>query len=188
MGKWDIDPELSSRDYTTYVHPTSKKAIVAYSGTRPLEMDEGWGEGQWHPLDMKSIMKSAWYSPAFRDLSTDILLLTGYRKYSHRVRTAVNVAKKASKKYGKKNVHLTGHSLGGQLAMEASAQSDLPASVYNPLVLREDVQNRRRYPKVYARYNFSDPFSMLTPLSQIGTIQATYDRSRSPFFGQHGIE
>lgn len=188
VGQWQPDPELSSRDYTTYTRPGSKEAILAFSGTRPLEIDAGWGEGQWHPTNLQDIFKSAWYSPSFRDLSTDIILLSGNRKYSHRVYRANQVTKAAIEKYGKENVRLTGHSLGGQIAMEMSERHDLPANVYNPFVLWEDVKSKRKYPKVHARYNFSDPVSMLTPLSQIGSIEATYNKNRLPGFGQHGIE
>ena len=103
-----LDNDLSNDDMSVYFNPTSKKAVVAYRGTRPSNIS---------------------------DLSADAAITTNMHSIHPRFKKAAVLAKKASSKYGKENTRLTGHSLGGSLALYANQQlgeDALETTVFNP--------------------------------------------------------
>lgn len=65
-----------------------------------------------------------------KNRSADVAIALGRRDKHSRFQEAKDVAARAKKKYG--NVVLTGHSLGGAMAEEASREHDLEATVFNP--------------------------------------------------------
>lgn len=99
---YDIDEELTTDNHTVFKHRKSGKGIVAYRGTDPSNMD---------------------------DLAADADIAKGKRDHK-RFRDALEVARKAKKKYG--DLELTGHSLGGTQALHAYQDLGVKTRVFNP--------------------------------------------------------
>jgi hypothetical protein len=151
---YSIDPELSNQHRTTYVK--DGKAIVAFRGT------DLSGKNKW------------------ADLGTDMLITLGLQNLSSRFRNAKKTTQKAIQKYGKENVNVTGHSLGGSTALYVNSKLGTEAHAFNPGVSPVDVQKSGgifninhvlgffgKKPKVRANAHSYitgyDPISMLSP-------------------------
>jgi len=102
---YEIDPELSSKDYTTYYNPRTKKASIRYRET-----------------DISN----------WRDVTTDALVAFGLQGLGSRFKRAEKVYDKAAVKYGKDNVNVYGHSLGGTQALHVNQTRGAKAIAYNP--------------------------------------------------------
>ncbi len=100
-----IDPELSSKDYTTYYNSKTKKSSIKYRGTDPTN---------------------------WRDLTTDALVAVGAQGLGSRFKRAEKVYDKAVVKYGKDNVNVYGHSLGGSQALYVNMTRGAKAEAFNP--------------------------------------------------------
>ena len=100
---WDIDPDLSDRNRTVFVHPGSKKAVLAFRGTDPKNV---------------------------KDLASDALIAAGLQGISPRFRTSEKVAKAALIKYP--NLVATGHSLGGSQALHVNRKLGLESHAFSP--------------------------------------------------------
>jgi len=105
---YEIDPQHSNRNRTLYQHRESGKAILAFRGT-----------------DLKSKSK-------FGDLGSDALLALGLHGLSSRFRNAKKATDKAIATYGKDNLAVVGHSLGGSQALYANSKRGLEAHAFNP--------------------------------------------------------
>lgn len=99
---YQLDSSLSNKNASTYYHPQTKRAIIAYRGTNPLNAD---------------------------DLKADLDIAFGQRKH-RRFQEAVDLANKVKQKY--QDVSVTGHSLGGTQALHVHDQLGLNAKVFNP--------------------------------------------------------
>lgn len=104
---YEIDPELSNRNRTTYYNKDTGKAVMAFRGT--------------------NVKNQA-------DLATDALLALGLKDFSARFRNANKYSKKAMDKYGKDMVSFTGHSLGGSQALYVNSKHGNETHAYNPFV------------------------------------------------------
>lgn len=98
-------PSLSNGNHTTFYNKRTGKAIIAYRGTNVSDP---------------------------KDLLTDAAIFFGVERMTPRFADAVDTAEKAQKMFGKKNVEVTGHSLGGSQAMYVSSRMGLPSYAYNP--------------------------------------------------------
>ena len=111
-----IDKELSNGNRSVYVNNKTGKATVSFRGT-----------------DLSG-KKNRW-----KDLGTDALVGLGLQNLSSRHRNAVKTTRLAVAKYGKDNVNLVGHSLGGSQALYAHQKTGLDAHAFNPCVSPLDV-------------------------------------------------
>ena len=162
MG-WNTDNELSNRNRQVYHHPETKKAIVAYRGTS-LNSKSKWG-----------------------DLGSDALLAVGLKGLSSRFKNAKRVAQATADKYGRDNVVLTGHSLGGSQALYANSKLAMETHGYNPGVSPSDASQGIKK-KVLDKVTFGlfkkpiktnatiystrkDPISMLSPMVANATVK-----------------
>lgn len=103
---FSVDKELSGKDWNTYYNPTTGKAIIRYRETDPKNL---------------------------KDLGTDALIALGIQGVGSRFKRAEKVYDKAAKKYGgKDNVDVTGHSLGGSLALHVNQTRGAKATAFNP--------------------------------------------------------
>lgn len=109
VNNYTIDPELSNRNRTTYVHNDTGKATIAYRGT---------------DLSSKKTRGG--------DLGTDALLALGLQDLSARFRNAKKHARNAVAKYGVGNVDTVGHSLGGSQSLYINSKLGLPSTSFNP--------------------------------------------------------
>lgn len=122
--------EFSSPDRSVYQHLPSGHVIIAYRGT-----------------DTKN----------WRDLTTDALLALGKTQYSQRFSNADQATQKVLKKYGKQNVSLTGHSLGGSQALHISRKYGVNAHVFNPHVSWNESLSGTYYKHAHIYRNVTDP-------------------------------
>lgn len=99
---WTVDPELSDINATLFYNHQLEKAILAFRGTNIKNRD---------------------------DLAIDSDIAFGKRDHT-RFNEAVQRTEKAAGKY--KDLNLTGHSLGGTLALHAYEKLGTPTRVYNP--------------------------------------------------------
>ena len=120
MPGYVIDTELSNQDATVYRNNNS--AIVAFSGTRPTSKHNAW-----------------------RDLTTDLGLWAGQKSHLHRFQNALDLSNRAVDKYGKENVTVTGHSLGGSQAVYVNQKLGIKGSAYNPYFDAKDVLTRKHF-------------------------------------------
>jgi hypothetical protein len=122
---YDIDPAFSDRNRTTYVDKATGKAIIAFRGTQ-LSGDGGTGN-RW------------------TDLGADSLIALGLQDLSKRFQGSRRVTKQVMARYGKDNVALTGHSLGGSQALYVHHRinSHLETHAFNPGISPVDVERSR---------------------------------------------
>jgi hypothetical protein len=133
---YTIDKQLSSPDRTAYVK--DGKVTLAYRGT-----------------DFKN------KSNTYRDLGTNALLALGLQDVSSRFKNAKKASDQAIEKYGKDNVNVTGHSLGGSQALYLSNKRGLQGSAFNPFAGVVDSLRKRTY-NATAYVNQNDPIASLT--------------------------
>jgi len=120
MPGYLIDTELSGPDATVYRNNNS--AIVAFSGTRPTSKEN-----------------------ASRDITTDLGLWAGQKSHLNRFKNALDLSNRVVAKYGKDNVTVTGHSLGGSQAIYVNQQLGIKGSAYNPYFDTQDVLKRGKH-------------------------------------------
>lgn len=110
---WVIDRRLSDANKTVYSHVYGPEAVIAYRGT------------DWHNLS---------------DVVADGFIAAGDTMLSGRFMRAENTAKRAALLYGKDNLTLTGHSLGGAEALFVSRRLGITASAFNPGAAFADIR------------------------------------------------
>lgn len=127
-----VDTELSGPDRTVY--HDKKTAIVAFKGTTPT---------------------------SGRDISVDAALWGGFQSQTNRFRKSLDVTKKAMEKYGKENVTVTGHSLGGSQAIYVHHKTGIKGSAYSPYI---DLTEYRRHGELGDNFHIhmvaGDPVSL----------------------------
>lgn len=102
---WEMDRDLSDGLATVYHHKGRNHTTIAYRGTKPQNTD---------------------------DLAADLDVLAGKRNH-HRFKDALDRVEQVKRKYGSdKGLSVTGHSLGGSLALHVNDKLNIPARVYNP--------------------------------------------------------
>lgn len=99
---YTIDPELTYGNITTYKNNKTGKATVSFAGTKGV-----------------------------KDIKSDLAILAGVEQNDPQFQQALEMSKKAVKKYGQENVHVTGHSLGGTKATYVSSKLGIKATTFN---------------------------------------------------------
>jgi hypothetical protein len=124
--------DLTSPDRVVYQHDRTKHVVLAFRGTDPTNP---------------------------RDLVSDAILAMGNEEISHRFFNAEEITKKTIARYGKNNVTVTGHSLGGSQAMHVSRKYKVHAEVYDPHVEWQSAITGTNYPDVALHTNKYDPIA-----------------------------
>lgn len=132
---YELVNDLTSPDRVVYKHNETGHVVIAFRGTQ-----SDVGSNRW------------------RDWGTDLLMGFQLQGLGTRFSHAEQVAEKAIQRYGKENVSVTGHSLGGSQALHVSRKFDIAAQAYNPYVHSADV-DYKRFPKAVIHHNISDPVS-----------------------------
>jgi hypothetical protein len=133
VNGWQKDVQLSGPDHAVF-HKDGK-AKIAYRGTNVKNK---------------------------RDLGTDALIALGLQDKSSRMKRAVRTADQVTAKYGKGNVSLTGHSLGGSQSQYVSRKRGLEATGFNAAMSPIDALRSRTYSKFHSISTASDPISKFT--------------------------
>lgn len=169
--------DLSNVDRAVYQHKKTKKVTIAFRGTDPTN---------------------------WRDLSTDALMTTGWGSWGTRFKNARKITEEVIRRYGRDNVVVTGHSLGGAQALHVSQRYGVKAEVFNPYVhpsdtnrlrIRADWDKKkgihhnlvRGYPEAVIHTNVTDPVALFAPLAPAKKHRIKYDVKRLPTVFQHGL-
>lgn len=123
--------EFTDKNITTFFDVENEKIIMSFRGT-----DGG------NNLGMR-----------YEDLLIDYQLAIGRLRSTKRFEEAVKMLEKVIKKYGKNNISLCGHSLGGAIADYISDIYKIPAFIYNTGASPLSVINNP-IPKRYTTENF----------------------------------
>lgn len=138
-----------------YFDPETKKAVIAYRGTQIGDLSKN---------------RTGW-----RDLGADAATYLGLQSLNNRYANAEKVAHAAIAKYGKDNVSLTGHSLGGSQAQYVSRKLGLAADVYNPFGGPGELLNNN-YKNVDAHVTHGDPLNWFPMMfDQYKTKEVSFD-------------
>lgn len=103
--KYNVLHELSDPDHVTFQDPKTNKITIAFRGTRLSNT---------------------------RDLWNDAAILFGFKQFTGRFKNAEKVTGEAIKRFGKNNVSVTGHSLGGTQALHAAHKHGVETHAFNP--------------------------------------------------------
>ena len=111
------NPNLSTEDIAVYENGGDKRVVVAMRGTSKLS-----------------------------DLNPDVGIAINRYKHTNRYRSDKEQLQKIIDKYGKENIRLTGHSLGGKsastLGKEYGIQTDSFSTGATPIQMGGDIVNR----------------------------------------------
>lgn len=174
---YDIIPELTTDDRVAYRNQNGPGVVIAFRGTDPLNM-ESYGGGS---KPSRSFLKSR----AFRDVTTDMLMGLELEQYGSRFKKSEKTTERGIQKFGKENVTVVGHSLGGSQALRMSEKFGINAVAFNPFTGPQFI--RGRYPKATIVHNVSDPISWNSPFVRAGNVKLRYDTGRLPTISQHGL-
>ena len=154
-------PEFSTIDRTVYQQDGSGHVVIAFRGTNVLDA---------------------------RDTSTDLLLAAGATGLSHRFYNAENVTRAVINKYGRKNVTVTGHSLGGSQALHVSRKFGVNAYVYNPHVSYDAGLTGANYKHANIFRNTTDPVPAFSRAAYFKSVTTASNPNASAGLGQHSID
>jgi hypothetical protein len=172
---YSILNDLTSEDYVGYKHNQTGKITSAFRGTNNKKLNT-W----------RGIKRS------YRDIVADGQMALDNDRSGKHFTSAERVTDYAIKKYGKENITLTGHSLGGSTALEVSKKYDLPAIVYNPFVhpdqaIQSWLRPNGKYGKAEVRTNLTDPVATFSPFLHTKKERLYYDTRRGPGLPQHAL-
>lgn len=144
LKDFQIDEELSSEDTLVFVNKQTREIVVSFRGTTTME-----------------------------DVKTDLEIIKGTHTQTAKYQDAVEIVAKVQTKYAdwpqSSRIVLTGHSLGGGVAIHVAKQyPGLNAYVYNPAISFEDVFEEGN---TYAPY-LSTVHVYHTPLDPVSRYQA----------------
>lgn len=143
---YTVDWELSNPVRKVYVNKEGK-ATVAFRGTK---------------LKDRGVMD---------ELATDALIGLGLQNKSNRFKKDVDVTNRAIAKYGRENVSLTGHSMGGSRAAYVSRATGTKGRAFDPAFSPIDVLRKRTYSNVHAFRTVNDLVSVFAP--KVRTLKTT---------------
>jgi pimeloyl-ACP methyl ester carboxylesterase len=105
MGGMVLDKKLSSKKNSVFYDQATGHVVISYRGTRPSDAE---------------------------DIADDLAIVAGLERYTSRFKQAEKLYKQVEAKYGKENIAITGHSLGGEIAITVAERHDVEAHVFSP--------------------------------------------------------
>lgn len=157
---WQKDEQLSTPE-TLVLHDSNGHAVVAFRGSKEIK--------DW--------------------VTSDIKIITGTGvKSDRRFVEAQSEVESVIKKYGKDNITLTGHSLGGRIGMEIGKNLDIPNYVYNPgtwlfdyysNILPDSMKQPGAFKNTTIIDNPMDPLSNVSQLTPGATIESHFDTNQA---------
>lgn len=91
----------------------------------------------------------------WRDIQVDAAMGAGFKDDTNRFKNSLDVTNRAIKKYGKSNVFVTGHSLGGSQAIYVHQQTGVQGSAIAPFIDPQDVSRRDKQGVPFVNSNFN---------------------------------
>lgn len=135
-----LDKDLSSKKNSVFYDQGTGQVVISYRGTDPSDSEDLWD---------------------------DFLIATGFESRASRFKKAEKLYQTAAAKYGKENITITGHSLGGEIAMTVAERHDVEAHVFSPgMELAKAFQSHKGNANhTYVYYTRHDPVPMVVPYS-----------------------
>ncbi len=109
-----IVESLTNKESTVLHNPITKETHVSYRGTDPTNI---------------------------KDVGADLAILTALEKKTKRYKNAENKFIKTVEKFGKDNITVSGHSLGGGQALHVAEKFGIKSYTFNPAVSARQVVN-----------------------------------------------
>lgn len=140
MGGMILDKDLSSKKNSVFYDQATGHVVISYRGTNPTDAE---------------------------DLRDDFAIAIGTESHTSRFKKAEKLYQQAAAKYGKENITITGHSLGGEIAMTVAERHDVEAHVFSPgmSVAKVFQSHKGNANRTYMYYTRNDPVPMLAPYS-----------------------
>jgi len=196
---YEIIDEFTTDDKVVYKNKTGNNVVISFRGTDTTGFkylgNNDWASGMpsmESPKDfIKQGLKSLWYSRSFRDISTDLIMgapllgIPEFEQHFSRFQKSRDTTRRVIQKYGKDNVTVVGHSLGGSQTMEISREFGIKGVAINPYVGPQHL--KKTYPTTDIIHNITDPISIASPFVRAHHVEIRYDKKRHPTIGQHGL-
>lgn len=107
LRNFTLDKELSTKKNSVFVDSNTGEVVIAYKGTNPTNKE---------------------------DLYDDLQIVLSREDSTSRFQKANDLYTKVEAKYGKENVRIAGHSLGGAIAMYVGERNDVESHSFNPAI------------------------------------------------------
>lgn len=132
MDGMTMDKDLSSKKNSVFYDRSTGHVVISYRGTDPSNSE---------------------------DLFDDLAIALGLENHTSRFKKAEKLYKQAAAKYGKENITITGHSLGGNIAATVAERHDVEAHIFSPgLSLTKALQSHKGNTNhTYMYYTRHDP-------------------------------
>lgn len=158
-----IDTQLSGTKNQVFYNRQTGEIVLAYKGTNPKNMEDIYDD-------------VAIANPNIHESETD------------RFKRADELYQQVVDKYGSENITITGHSLGGSIAMHVGEKNDQPVMAYNPGVSLnrafEDTRGNENKTIIFRTGN--DPVSFVAPFAQ-NTNREIITVEQKHMFDSHSI-
>eukprot|EP00976_Prorocentrum_cordatum_P101211 1192530-Prorocentrum_minimum.AAC.3 len=141
LSNFKLDKELSTKKNSVFVDNITGEVVISYKGTNPTN---------------------------FEDLYDDLQIIRSQENHTSRFKQAENLYTSVKNKYGKNNIKIVGHSLGGAIAMHVGEANDIETHSFNPGIsaLRTLESHTRNTNKSYVYRTQNDPVSIGSRLNQ----------------------
>jgi hypothetical protein len=132
------------------------------NGYQLLEFDNDNGIAVYHNKDDNRTIYGIRGTKSFNDIKTDLLSMGGKLRDTDRFKNNLNFVNRTLDKYNLSagNAELTGHSLGGNLAIELGYDYGLKSHVFNPYVNGKQWMGDDKYKNVVAHITKLDPIGL----------------------------
>jgi len=144
LKDFKVDEELSTIDNLVLHNAKTGRVTVSYRGTTD------------NPLRTKSFLKD-WRING---------QIAGGKSNTIRVKQGQKQLNKVISKYGKNELTLSGHSLGGHVSYEMGVANDIPSYSYNPAINMSQLKSAEKYTGNASKHViFKTPLDFASPLA-----------------------
>jgi len=135
LGHFKLDQDLSTKKNSVFVNSNTGEVVISYKGTNPTD---------------------------FEDLYDDFEIIRSQENSTSRFKKAEELYQKVESVYGKENVKIVGHSLGGSVGMFVGEKYNVESHLYNPGIsaMRAFQSHRNNTHKAFVYHTGHDPVSV----------------------------
>ena len=166
LKAWKLDTDLSSQKNSVFTNSSTGEVVISYKGTNPKNVE---------------------------DLGDDAFIASPFlwESDTSRFKGAQNLYEAVESKYGKSNISITGHSLGGSIAMHVGERADVPTFSYNPGISAGaalDTHNNNKTKSIIYRTSTDIVSGFAADVLGDNRRVVTVPQSQTGAFGNHALE